>query len=137
MEFSVEQRMYLIVTPLWMVLSLMTLFYATDIKHCAQYNRVYARSYIGSCIAKLRLKPTSMDAILMVPLKPAVLKTIHTAHGHLDAAGISDISTKHGFQYWTLNGMLIFAVQIGSLILPMSSPSFASSMNVHLTCIFR
>jgi hypothetical protein len=89
------------------------MFYDTDIKQCKQYIRVYAHSYIGSCLAKLGWESTYTDSAFLVPLTPVAIKTMCTARGTLDPAGIMAIFTKHGFQYRTLTGMLIFDVQIG------------------------
>jgi hypothetical protein len=92
---------------------LTSLFFATDIEQCAQYIRVYARSYIESCLAKLGWEATSPPTRMMAPLNPTVLKTLKAAPGPLDPAGIAAMVEKYGFQYRTLTGMLIFAVQIG------------------------
>jgi hypothetical protein len=89
---------------------LTSLFYATDIEQCAQYIRVYARSYIESCLAKLGWEATSPPTRMMAPLTPTVLKTLKAAPGPLEPAGIAAMVEKYGFQYSTLTGMLIFVV---------------------------
>jgi hypothetical protein len=93
--------------------SLTKLFYATDIDQCAQYIRVFAQSYIESCLTKLGWETRSASSSLMVPLTLAVLKSLSTPPGTLDPAGIVAMADKHGFAYRTMTGMLIFAVQIG------------------------
>jgi hypothetical protein len=92
---------------------LTSLFYATDIEQCAQYIRVYARSYIKSCLAKLGWEAQSAPTRMMVPLTPTVLKSLKEAPGPLGPAGIAVMATKYGFQYRTMTGMLISTVQIG------------------------
>jgi hypothetical protein len=64
--------------------ALPTLFYATNLEQCAQYIRIYASSYIGSCLAKLGWEATASDSPLKVPITPAVLKTLQVSVGHLD-----------------------------------------------------
>jgi hypothetical protein len=93
--------------------ALTTLFYATDIEQCAQYIKVYASSYIGSCLAKLGWEATVSDYPLMAPLTPAVLKTFRASVGPLDPSVQLSLEKRFGFPYRTLTGMLIFAVQIG------------------------
>jgi hypothetical protein len=93
--------------------ALTTLFYATDIEQCAQYIKVYASSYIGSCLAKLGWESTVSDSPLMAPLTPAVLKTLRASVGPLDPSVQLSLQKQFGFPYRTLTGMLIFAVQIG------------------------
>jgi hypothetical protein len=92
---------------------LTSLFYATDIEQCAQYIRIYARSCIESCLAKLDWEAQSAPTHMMIPLTPMVLKSLNAAPCPLDPAGIAAMATKYGFQYRTMTGMLIFAVQIG------------------------
>jgi hypothetical protein len=92
---------------------LTSLFYATDIKQCAQNIRIYARSYITSCLAKLGWEAQSARTHLMVPLTPAFLKSLKAATGPLDPASIAAMATKYGFQYRNMTGMLMCTVQIG------------------------
>jgi hypothetical protein len=89
------------------------LFYATDIEQCAQYISIYARSYIESCLTKLGWEATSPPTHMMAPLTPTVLETLKATPGPIDPAGIATMVENYGFQYRTLTGMLIFAVQIG------------------------
>jgi hypothetical protein len=48
--------------------ALTTLFYAMDMEQCSQYIRLYAWSYIDSCLTKLGWAATTSDTPLMVPL---------------------------------------------------------------------
>jgi uncharacterized membrane protein len=95
---------------------LTSLFYATDIEQCAQYIRVYARSYITSCLTKLGWESQYAPTRMMVPLTPTVLKSLKAALPPLNPAGVAAMSTTYGFQYRTMTGMLIFAVQIGRFV---------------------
>jgi hypothetical protein len=51
-----------------------TLFYATDIEQTAKYIRVYAKSYIQSCLLKLGWVADGKDSALMVPFPPSTFK---------------------------------------------------------------
>jgi hypothetical protein len=93
--------------------ALTTLFYATDLEQCAQYIRIYASSYIGSCLTKLGWEATASDSPLMAPLAPAVLKTLQASVGPLDPSFQLSLETQFGFPYRTLTGILMFATQIG------------------------
>jgi hypothetical protein len=89
------------------------LFYATGILQTRYYNKVYAKSYIISCLTKLGWLLDSRDPTLCVPLTPAPIKLIGKSIGPLDPSEQIALSDKHGFKYRTINGMLIFAIQIG------------------------
>jgi hypothetical protein len=91
---------------------LTTLFYVTYIEQCTQYIRVHAGSYISSCLVKLDLEADSTDTSLMVPLTPALLKTLLVSPGPLNPTAVLALANKFGFAYCTLTGMLIFSVQI-------------------------
>jgi hypothetical protein len=77
--------------------ALTTLFYATDLEQCAQYIRIYASSYIGSCLAKLGWEVTVSDSPLMVPLTPEVLKTLQASVGPLDPSVQLSLETQFDF----------------------------------------
>jgi hypothetical protein len=51
-----------------------TLFYARDIEQTAKYIRVYAKSYIQSCLLKLGWVADGKDSALMVPFPPSTVK---------------------------------------------------------------
>jgi hypothetical protein len=51
-----------------------TLFYATDIEQTAKYIRVYARSYMQSCLLKLGWVAEGKDSALMMPFPPSTVK---------------------------------------------------------------
>jgi hypothetical protein len=89
------------------------LFYATDIEQTAKYIKVYSRSYITSCLTKLGWEATRQDCSIMPPMTPSTLKTMSNSPGPLDPKDLLVITERFGFQYRTLTGMLIFAVQIG------------------------
>jgi hypothetical protein len=89
--------------------ALTTLFYATDLKQCAQYIRIYASSYIGPCLAKLGWEATASHSPLIPPLTPDVLKTLQVSFGPLDPSVQLSLETQIGFPYLTLTDMLIFA----------------------------
>jgi hypothetical protein len=90
-----------------------TLFYATDIEQTAKYIRVYAKSYIRSCLLKLGWVEDVKDAALMVPFPPSTVKEMSLSPGPLDTKALQLIVEKLGFTYRTMTGLLIFAVQIG------------------------
>jgi hypothetical protein len=90
-----------------------TLFYATDIEQTAAYIRIYAKSYIDSCLIKLGWAEDSKDSAVMVPLTPSTVKEMATSRGPLDPDALKLIVALFGFEYRSLTGMLIFAVQIG------------------------
>jgi hypothetical protein len=92
-----------------------TLFYATDIEQTAQYIRVYAKSYILSCLLKLGWSEYSKDSAIMVPLPPSTVKDMSKSPGPLDPDALLSIVCQFGFKYRRLTGMLIFAVQIGRI----------------------
>jgi hypothetical protein len=92
-----------------------TLFYATDIEQTAQYIRVYAKSYILSCLLKLGWSEYSKDSSIMVPLPPSTVKEMSKSPGPLDPDALRIIVDQFGFEYRSLTGMLIFAVQIGRI----------------------
>jgi hypothetical protein len=90
-----------------------TLFYATDIEQTAAYTLIYAKSYIESCLVKLGWAEDSKDSAVMVPLTPSTVKDMATSRGPLDPNTLKLIVDRLGFEYSSLAGMLIFAVQIG------------------------
>jgi hypothetical protein len=90
-----------------------TLFYATDLEQTTAYIRVYAKSYIDSCLIKLGWAEDSKDSAIMVPLTPSTIKEMAASRGPLDPTALRLIVERFGFEYRSLAGMLIFAVQIG------------------------
>jgi hypothetical protein len=89
------------------------LFYAIDIEQTAKYIKVYCRSYITSCLTKLGWEATRQDCCVVVPIAPSTLKAMSNSPGPLNPKDLLVITERFGFQYRTLTGMLIFAVQIG------------------------
>jgi hypothetical protein len=89
------------------------LFYATDIEQTAKYIKVYCRSHITSCLTKIGWEATRQDCSVMVPMAPSTFKAMSNSPGPLDPKDLLVITERFGFQYLTLTGMLIFAVQIG------------------------
>jgi hypothetical protein len=89
-----------------------TLFYATDIEQTAKYIRIYAKSYIQSCLLKLGWVADGKDSALMVPFPPSTVKEMSLPPGPLDPKALQLIVDKFGFPYRTMTGLLIFAVQI-------------------------
>jgi hypothetical protein len=77
------------------------------------YIRVYATLYITSCLAKLGWDTSSNDLAVLVLMPPSSIKEMDRSPGHLGPIELLSIVNKFGFQYRTLTGMLIFAVQIG------------------------
>jgi hypothetical protein len=90
-----------------------TLFYATDIDQTAKYIRVYAKSYIQSCLLKLGWVADGKNFALMVPTPPSTVKEMSLSPDPLDPKSLQLIVDKFGFPYRTMTGPLIFAVQIG------------------------
>jgi hypothetical protein len=90
-----------------------TLFYATDIDQTALYIKVHATSYITSCLTKLGWATSTKDSAIMVPMPPSTVKEMAKFPGPLDRGALSAIVAQLGFQYRTLTGMLILAVQSG------------------------
>jgi hypothetical protein len=90
-----------------------TLLYATDIYQTALYIKVHARSYITSCLTKLGWATSTKYYAILVPMPPSTVKDMAKSPGPLDPEALSAIVAQFGFQYCTLTGMLIFAVQIG------------------------
>jgi hypothetical protein len=89
-----------------------TLFYATDIEQTDWYIRVYAGSYIDSCLLKLGWDEDTKDPAFMAPLTPSTVKDMVKSRGPLDPDALCLIVVRYGFEYRSLTGMLIFAVQI-------------------------
>jgi hypothetical protein len=87
-----------------------SLFYATDISQTALYIKVSATFYITSCLLKLGWDTTFKDGAVLVPMPPLTVKDMSKS---LDPGDIAALVKQYGFQYRTLTGMLIFAVQIG------------------------
>jgi hypothetical protein len=92
---------------------LTSLFYATDIEQTALYIKVYAKSYIQSCLLKLGWDTSSKTSAIAVPMTPTTLKEMAKNPGPLDPGKLATALQQFGFPYRTLTGMLIFAVQIG------------------------
>jgi hypothetical protein len=90
-----------------------TIFYATDIEQTAKYIRVYAKSYIQSCLLKLGWVADGKDSALMLPFPPSTFKEMSISPGPLDPNALQLIVDKFGFPYCTMTRLLIFAVQIG------------------------
>jgi hypothetical protein len=90
-----------------------TLLYATDKEQMAAYIRIYVKSYIDSCLINFGWAKDSKDSAVMVPLTPSTVKEMETYRGPLDPDALKLIVDRFGFEYCSLTGMLIFAVQIG------------------------
>jgi hypothetical protein len=90
-----------------------TLFYATNIDQMTLYIKVHATSYITSFLTKIGWATSTRDSAILVPMPPSTVKYMAKSPGPLDPEALSAIVTQFGFQYRTLTGMLIFAVQIG------------------------
>jgi hypothetical protein len=97
-----------------------TIFYATYIDQTAKYIRVYAKSYIQSCLLKLGWVEDGKDSALMVPFPPSTVKEMSLSPGPLDSKALQLIVKKFGFPYRTITGLLIFAVQIGRFDIALS-----------------
>jgi hypothetical protein len=95
-----------------------TLFYATDIDQTALYIKVHATSSITSCLTKIGWATSTKDSAILVPMRPSTVKEMAKSPGPLDPEALLAIVAQFGFQYRTLTGMLIFAVQIGFDIAP-------------------
>jgi hypothetical protein len=90
-----------------------SLFYATDIKQTALYIKVFARSYVTSCLLKLGWDTATKDGAILVPMPPSTVKDMANSPGPLNPDELLAVIERHGFEYRSLTGMLIFAVQIG------------------------
>jgi hypothetical protein len=114
-----------------------TLLYATDIEQTAQYIRVYAKSYILSCLLKIGWSEDSKDSSIMVPLPPSTIKEMSRSPGPLDPNALRLIVEQFVFEYRSLTGMLIFAVavQIGCIDIALAV-SFASTTTGRILSIF-
>lgn len=77
----------------------MKVLYATNIEQYVQYICIFARSYIELCLSKLGWESSLTDSSTMVPLTPAVIKTLRQSPGSLDPVGITALADTYGFQY--------------------------------------
>jgi hypothetical protein len=110
------------------------LFYTTYIKQTSLYIKVSTHSYITSCLTKLGWDTSTNDGGIFVPMPPSTIQEIAKSPAPLDPGKLSSIVLKYGFQYRTLTGMIIFAVQIGRFdIAP--TVSIICKFNDHLGAI--
>jgi hypothetical protein len=92
---------------------LTSLFYATDIEQTALYIKVYAKSYIKSCLLKLGWDTSSKASAIAIPTTPVTLDEMANNPAPLDPGELATVVQQFGFPYRTLTGMLIFAIQMG------------------------
>jgi hypothetical protein len=90
-----------------------SLFYATDIDKTDMYIKASATLYITFCLLKLGWDTAIKDIAVLVPMPPYTVNDMSKFNAPLDPGDLATIVLKYGFQYHTLTGMLIFAVQIG------------------------
>jgi hypothetical protein len=79
----------------------------------ALYIKVFARSYVTSCLLNLGWDTATKDGASLVPMPLSTFKDMANSPTPLNPDELLVVIERYGFEYRLLTGMLIFAVQIG------------------------